>query len=210
MTPHIKWLSTAIICIAGIAGMAAALIARHPTPPPVELVTGTYVAPNRALPEFSLIDQRGRPFGSSNLKGHWTIMFFGYTHCPDFCPTTLATLAALDKRLRADAVAVRPEVVFMSVDAKRDTPAQLASYVPYFDPKFVGVTGVDQPAVEAVAAKLGVGIALTTHPDGSYSVDHSAELFVINPAGKLTAILTGPLSVATLEADWRRIVAATV
>lgn len=193
-----------------MAGVAASLLLRHPASPPVELVTGTYVAPNRAMAQFSLIDQHGKAFGSANLLGHWTIMFFGYTHCPDFCPTTLTVLAALEKRLRADGAAVRPEVVFMSVDAKRDTPAQLASYVPYFDPEFIGITGVDQPAVEAVAAKLGVGVLLTTQADGSYSVDHSAEIFVVNPQGKLTAILTGPLNVAALEADLRRIVAATV
>jgi protein SCO1/2 len=208
MTPQTRWASIAFVCIAGIAGVAASLTFRRPAPPPVELVTGTYVAPNRALPEFSLIDQRGQSFGSKNLLGHWTILFFGYTNCPDFCPTTLATLAALDKRLRADGAPVRPQVVFMSVDAKRDTPAQLAKYVPYFDPDFIGITGADQATVETVAARLGVGVFVTTKPDGTYTVDHSAEIFVLNPAGKLTAILTGPLTVAALEADLARIVAA--
>jgi protein SCO1/2 len=210
MTPQSKWLSMAFVCIAGIAGVAASLTFRHPSAPSVELATGTYVAPNRALPEFSLIDHHGRPFGSKNLLGHWTIMFFGYTNCPDFCPTTLATLAALEKRLRADGAAVRPQVVFMSVDAKRDTPAQLAKYVPYFDPEFIGITAADQPAIEAAAAKLGVGVILTPKPDGTYTVDHSAEIFVVNPAGKLAAILTGPLTVAALESDFDRIVAAPV
>jgi len=209
MTPQNKWLSIAIVCIAGIVGVAASLLFRHPAAPPVELVTGTYVAPNRALPDFSLIDQHGQPFGSENLRGHWTIMFFGYTNCPDFCPTTLATLAALEKRLRADGAAVLPQVVFMSVDAKRDTPAQLAKYVPYFDPGFIGITGADQARVEEAAAKLGVGVVLTPKADGTYSVDHSAEIFVLSPAGKLTAILTGPLTVAALEADFQRIVAAS-
>jgi len=210
MTPQSKWLSIAFVCIAGIAGVATSLLYRHAAAPPVELVTGTYVAPNRALPDFSLIDQHGKPFGSKNLLGHWTILFFGYTNCPDFCPSTLATLAGLEKRLRADDAPVRPEVVFMSVDAKRDTPAQLAKYVPYFDPDFIGITGADQAATEAVAAKLGVGVVLTYKPDGTYSVDHSAEVFVLNPAGKLTAILTGPLTVAALEADFKRIVAQPV
>jgi protein SCO1/2 len=210
MTPQAKWSSIAFVCIAGFAGLAASLLFRHPAAPPVELVTGTYVAPNRALPDFSLIDQHGRSFGSKNLLGHWTILFFGYTNCPDFCPTTLATLAALEKRLRAEGAPLRPQVVFMSVDAKRDTPAQLARYVPYFDPEFIGITGADQPAVEAVAAKLGVGVVLTNSPDGTYTVDHSAEIFVLNPAGRLTAILTGPLTVAALEADFKRIVAAPV
>jgi protein SCO1/2 len=210
MTPRFKWFSIVFICIAGIAGVTSALFLRHPATPPVELLTGTYVSPNRRLADFSLIDQHGRPFGSVNLLGHWTILFFGYTHCPDFCPTTLSTLAALEQRLRAEAAPVRPQVVFMSVDAKRDTPEQLAKYVPYSDPEFIGITGIDQPAAEAAAAKLGVGVVLTTQADGTYTVDHSAEIFVLNPAGKLVAILTGPLTVPALEADFKRIVAAPV
>jgi protein SCO1/2 len=193
--------------MAGLAGVAAALIWRHAAPP-VELATGTYLSPQRALPDFSLIDQHGRTFGPANLRGSWSLMFFGYTNCPDFCPTTLTTLAALEKRLRSSAAPVRPKVVFMSVDAKRDTPEQLAKYVPYFDPEFIGITAADQPAIEAVAAKLGVGVIITPKPDGSYTVDHSGAIFVIDPDGKLTAILSGPFTVDSLQKDFLRIVAA--
>jgi protein SCO1/2 len=207
MTPQAKFLSIAFICLAGIAGAAAALIWRH-AEAPVELTTGTYLSPNRALPDFSLIDQQGRTFGPANLRGHWSMLFFGYTNCPDFCPTTLTTLAALEKRLRAAAAPVRPQVIFMSVDAKRDTPEQLAKYVPYFDPEFIGLTARDQPAIESVAAKLGVGVIITPKADGTYTVDHSGAIFVLNPEGKLAAILTGPFSVAALQADFGRIVAA--
>jgi protein SCO1 len=206
MSPQSKLLSIAFICIAGIAGLAAALIWRHPTAP-VELTTGTYLSPSRALPDFSLIDHHGRTFGPANLKGSWSMLFFGYTNCPDFCPTTLTTLAALEKRLRASAAPVRPQVIFMSVDAKRDTPEQLAKYVPYFDPEFIGVTAADQPTIETVAAKLGVGVILTPRADGTYAVDHSAAIFVLNPAGRLVAILTGPFTVDALAADFQRIVA---
>ncbi len=189
-----------------IAGIAAALIWRHPGSS-VELTTGTYLTPSRALPDFSLIDQRGQAFGPANFRGRWTLMFFGYANCPDFCPTTLTTLAALEKRLRA-ASAVRPQVVFMSVDAGRDTPEQLAKYVPYFDPEFIGVTAPDQPSIEAVAAKLGVAVVITPRADGTYTVDHSGSIFVLNPDGKLAAILTGPFTVDALATDFRRIVAA--
>jgi protein SCO1/2 len=207
MAPQKRLLSIAFICIAGIAGLAAAFIWRHPNPT-VELSTGTYLSPSRALPDFSLIDQRGQTFGSANLRGHWTMMFFGYTNCPDFCPTTMTTLALLEKRLRAAAAPVRPQVIFMSVDAKRDTPDQLAKYVPYFDPEFIGITAADQPQIEAVAAKLGVAVLITPQADGTYTVDHSASIFVLNPDGKLTAILTGPFTVDALAADFQHIVAA--
>jgi protein SCO1 len=196
----------AFISIAGILGVGAGLIWRH-TAPPVELSTGTYLSPRRALPEFSLIDHRGRPFGPQNLRGHWSLLFFGYTNCPDFCPATLTTLAAMEKRLRAGGAGVRPQVIFMSVDAKRDTPLKLAQYVPYFDPEFIGITAADQPAAEAVARKLGVAVIIEPKPDGSYTVDHSGAIFVIDPAGKLAAILGGPFTVDALQADFERIVA---
>jgi protein SCO1 len=207
MAPHTKSLSFALICIAGILGVGAALLWRH-SGAPLELATGTYLSPRRELPDFSLIDQRGQPFGLANLRGHWSMMFFGYTNCPDFCPTTLTTLAAMEKRLRASGAAVRPQVIFMSVDAKRDTPQQLAKYVPYFDPQFLGVTAADQATIESVARKLGVGVIITPKAGGSYTVDHSGAIFVLDPAGKLAAILTGPFTVDALQADLKRIVNA--
>ena len=193
--------------MAGIGGAAAALRWRHAAAP-VELTTGTYLTPSRALPDFSLIDHRGQAFGPANLRGHWTLMFFGYTNCPDFCPATLTTLAALEKRLRDTAAPVRPQVVFMSVDAKYDTPAQLAKYVPYFDPGFIGITAADQPYIEAVARQLGVAVVITPKAGGGYTVDHSASLFVVDPDGKLAAILSSPFTVDALRSDFQRIVAA--
>jgi protein SCO1/2 len=187
-------------------GFGAALIWRHGSPP-VELATGTYLSSRTALPDFSLIDHRGQPFGPANLRDHWSLMFFGYTNCPDFCPATLTTLAALEKRLRADRAAVRPQVIFVSVDARRDTPAQLAKYVPYFDPEFIGVTAADQPAIEAVARKFKVPVLIEPKSDGSYTVDHSGAIFVLDPHGQLAAVLTGPFTVDALRADWQRIVA---
>ena len=191
----------------GIAGIAASALWRHHAPP-VDLTTGTYFAPGRRLPDFSLIDQQGRVFGSANLRGRWSLLFFGYTNCPDFCPTTLATLAAMQKRLRAAKASVLPQVVFVSVDAKRDTPAQMAKYVPYFDPEFIGLTAADQPAIEAVAKQFGVSVMIQPASDGTYTVDHSGAIFVLDPDGRLSAILSGPFSVDALQGDFRRIVAA--
>jgi protein SCO1/2 len=188
------------------AGAAAALLWRHQQTLP-QLSTGTLLVPSRAFADFSLIDTQGRQFASANLRGHWTIMFFGYTNCPDVCPATLSTLAALEKRLRAEKGTVLPQVVFVSVDARRDTPAQLAKYVPYFDSSFIGLTAADQPSIEAVARDLGVTVIITPTQDGNYSVDHSGELFVLDPAGRLAALLSGPFSVKALADDWRLITA---
>jgi protein SCO1/2 len=192
------------ICIAAASGFAAALIWPH-RQTALELATGTALTPRQALPDFSLTDSHGRSFGSANLRGHWSLMFFGYTNCPDFCPTTLATLAALQKQLRADN-ATLPQVIFVSVDAKRDTPAQLAKYVPYFDPDFIGITALDQPSIEAVAKQWGVPVMVQPAKDGNYTVDHSGAIFVLDPAGRLAAVLSGPFTVSALQSDFRRIV----
>lgn len=172
------------------------------------LETGTLLVPVRPLADFSLIDNHGREFGPAELRGAWSLMFFGYTNCPDYCPSTLTTLAALEKQLRAAKTPAPPRVIFISVDAKRDTPAQLDKYVPYFDPEFIGLTAPDQRQIEAIARKWNVAVAVQPAADGNYTVDHSGAIFVINPEGKLAAILTGPFTSEALGKDYRRIVAA--
>ena len=207
MAVESKFLSVALFCIVGIAGIGASLLWHHRAAP-VELSTGTLLTAGRALPDFSLIDQKGRTFAAADLRGHWSLLFFGYTNCPDFCPTTLTTLAAMEKNLRSAKAAVIPQVIFVSVDAKRDTPAQLAKYVPYFDPSFIGLTAADQPGIEAVAKQLGVAVLIRPVADGNYTVDHSGAIFVLSPDGRIAAILTGPFSAAALQSDFLRIVAA--
>jgi protein SCO1/2 len=199
-----KLLSLVFVCVLVAGGFVAAII--WSPKPPLGLASGTILAPARPLTDFSLIDNQGRSFGAANLRGHWSLMFFGYTDCPDYCPTTLTTLAALEKRLRAAKTVAPPQVLFVSVDAKRDTPAQLSRFVPNFDPEFIGLTAASQPAIEALAKKWGVAVNIQYAANGNYIVDHSTEIFVIDPAGNLAAILTGPFTLDALESDFRRIV----
>ena len=210
MTLRSKLLSLVFVCVLAAGGFAAAII-WSPKPPPalalaLALASGTILAPARPLADFSLIDNQGRSFGAANLRGHWSLMFFGYTDCPDYCPTTLTMLAALEKQLRAAKTVAPPQVIFVSVDAKRDTPAQLNQFVPNFDPEFIGLTAASQPAIEALAKKWGVAVNIQYAANGNYIVDHSTEIFVIDPAGNLAAILTGPFTVDALQSDFRRIV----
>jgi len=207
MTVRSKLLSLGYLFIlAAAAGVAAAII--WWPKPPVVLASGTILAPARALADFSLIDNQGRSFGAQNLRGHWSLMFFGYTNCPDYCPATLTTLAALEKRLRTAKNVTPPQVIFVSVDAKRDTPARLNQFVPNFDPEFIGLTAASQPAIESLAKKWGVAVNIQYAADGNYIVDHSALIFVIDPSGDLAAILTGPFTLDALQSDFRRIVTA--
>jgi len=206
MTSQSKFWSFGLI-LAVVAGFAASLLWHRPAPA-VDLATGTLIAPARSIADFSLLDQQGRPFTSAGLRGHWSLLFFGYTNCPDFCPTTLTTLAAFENRLRATHASVVPQVIFVSVDAKRDTPAQLARYVPFFDPHFIGLTAADQPSIEALATQWGVAAVIQPTTDGNYTVDHSGAIFVLNPAGRLAAILTGPFTVNALQEDFAHIVQA--
>jgi protein SCO1/2 len=206
MTDRSKLLAFLLLCVA-VAGGLLAVRFLSPKPPAV-LASGTLLAPARPLADFSLIDNQGRPFGPANLRGHWSLMFFGYTQCPDFCPATLTTLAAVEKRLRTAKAVEPPQVVFVSVDAKRDTPALLNRYVPNFDPEFIGLTAADQAGIEAIAKRWGIAVAIQSAANGDYIVDHSEAIFVIDPDGKLAAVLTGPFTVDAVQSDFRRIVSA--
>jgi protein SCO1/2 len=202
------WLPGVIICLLGAAGFAAALLWHHQWRPLPQLAGGDFITPRRELPAFSLIDHHGRPFTRADLQGHWSMLYFGYTHCPDLCPATLSALAAMEKRLASVDAPLRPHVIFVSADVARDTPAQLATYVPYFEPSFLGVTAHTQADVETFAAELGIAVAINHQPDGTYTVDHSSAILVVDPLGRMAAVLTGPFTAAALQSDYLAIVRA--
>lgn len=197
--------SVAIVAISVLAGaISAYLFTRNPAPP--VLAQATLLDAPRALPAMNLLDQAGRPFGVDRLRGRWTLLFFGFTNCPDVCPTTLATLAAVRATLADLPPAQRPEVVLLSVDPARDTPAALGRYVTHFDPSFTGVTG-EAAAIEALTRTLGVAVMIgAPAPDGSYTVDHTAAIFLLDPDAAWVAVFGTPHSAPTIAGDYRRIV----
>lgn len=141
---------------------------------------------------FQLVDTSGRTVGQELLKGKWSVMFFGFTHCPDVCPTTLDLLAQVHTVLKkTPPYGTQGQVVFVSVDPERDTPAQLAQYVHYFHKDFIGVTGADSD-LKPLTQALGVLFMKVAQGGPDYTVDHSAGIFFIDPAGRLVSVLTPP------------------
>jgi protein SCO1/2 len=199
----------AAIVLAGIiAGAAAARFLWRGEGAAPALEQAVLFSETRPLPDIELVDQAGRPFGAAQLRGRWTFLFFGFVNCPDICPTTLATLAAARKSLADLPPAGQPAVALVSVDPGRDTPEVLARYVAHFDPSFSGVTGSAE-AIDALAAALGVAVMIgPPAEDGSYSVDHSAAIFLVNPEGRVAALFSAPHEAAMIARDFRQIVAA--
>jgi protein SCO1/2 len=136
---------------------------------------------------FHLVDQNGKPVSDADLKGKWQLVFFGYTHCPDTCPTALNEISlALDQLgTKRDEV----EVVFITVDPERDTPDVLKSYVQSFDASIIALTGSPE-AVAQAAKDYRVYYAKHSRPDGGYDMDHSAVIYIMDPQGRFTATFT--------------------
>lgn len=172
---------------------------------PTELVAATRLDDARPLPAFALRRQGGT-LANADLRGHWTLLDFGYTFCPDICPTTLATLKDMKSRLAADGGAP-PQVIFVSVDPARDTPERLAEYVRFFDPAFIGATG-DDAALAPLVKHLGVYYHRQDAKDKrTYSVDHSAIIYLIDPQVRLKAIFAWPQTAGAMADDFRRLTA---
>ena len=184
-------------------GAVLSFVTSRPEAPEID---GLLWPQSKALQAFALEDQNGRAFGLDRLRGHWTLLFFGYTNCPDICPVTLAVLEnTLTLMRKAHADAELPQVVFVSVDPKRDTPEHLGAYVSHFDPSFVGVTGSDAN-LAAFAGQLGALYVLgDADAEGQYSVDHTAALFLIDPRGHLVALFQAPHAAGVLARDIPRI-----
>ena len=151
---------------------------------------------------FSLIDQNGKPFTDADLKGKWQLVFFGYTHCPDVCPTALNDLSlALDQL--ADKKG-QVGIVYISVDPERDTPDVLKSYVESFGGPIVALTGTPDQVKQA-AQDYKVYYAKHPRADGGYDMDHSALIYVMDPQGRFTATFTPDDSEETIVTRLRKL-----
>ena len=175
--------------------------------PAGEIPSVTEVRDEAPLPTFSLRGPKG-PFTNNDLTGRWSFMFFGYTQCPDICPTAL-TLMKDVKSMLAVKAAVPPaptfQVVFVSVDPRRDTDQLLGEYMAAFDSPFIGVSG-DDAALSPLTKNLGV---YYQRNDGAnlqrYTVDHSAAIYLVNPQGRLAAVFSPPQEAAKVAGNFLRL-----
>lgn len=159
----------------------------------------------RTLPDFSLRQSDGTQLVSGELKGHWTLVFLGFTYCPDICPTTLAELAQAQNQWKSLPDSVRPRVLFVSVDPERDTPLRIGEYAHAFHADTLAATA-DVPALEDFAKSLMFvfqkmpGKTFTRNPQ-DYSMDHSANIAVLDPQGRMAGFIKPPFQPAVIAGD---------
>lgn len=167
-------------------------------------IRATVLQGSKPLAAFTLTDQRGQPFTESSLRGRWSFLFFGYTYCPDVCPMTLLTFSRMAGMLPS--VAAPYQVVFVSIDPERDTPARLADYVSYFNPAFLGVTGSDAELTN-LTRQLGIlYFKAESKEDGAgYLMDHSASVILVDPEGRFHALFSAPHDPREIAEDFAKI-----
>ena len=154
------------------------------------------------LSEFELTDQFGNPFTEENLSGYWSILFLGYTNCPDICPLTMAELKQFYQRLDDPEIKDDLRIVLVSVDAERDTPETMANYVNSFNREFIGLSG-DYDSISKLASQVFVAHSVAgkmpdhsehaDDADAGYLIEHSSHLTIFNEAGQLQAIVRQPV-----------------
>jgi len=158
----------------------------------------------RQMPTFEVINHLGERVNKDDLLGDWSLMFFGFTHCPDICPNTLNALTQIQNELGKQ----QPKLILVSVDPMRDTPELLNTYINSFTQNIKAYTG-ELFQIQALTKALGVAYAYNAMPDGSYTVDHSAVIFIINSAGEYvgtyTKLLNTQEDINNLVSDFKKL-----
>jgi protein SCO1/2 len=158
----------------------------------------------RALEDVRFVDETGREMRFEDLEGSFTLLFFGFTNCPDVCPLTLSLLAQVRADVASRAPRFAPRVLFVSVDPNRDTPQRIDAYLNGFDPEFRGVTAPDAE-LKPLLAQLGVAVEKHEHGGDNYNVVHNSAIYVLDENAAWVAVSTGPHDPKVLADDYLRI-----
>lgn len=197
-SPSRPALSIRYVIVAALAAVAGFLLANltwtEDRPHIINHEAASQFSHPRPMPAFDLIDMHGRAFTRSELGGAWTFVFFGYTFCPDICPTTLANFDFIAQTLRTANPAAEADTrfLFVSVDPDRDTPDRLQAYVTYFNPNFLAATGAVEQLDRFSRAAGAVYVKIPGDDPNNYLVDHSSGVFLFDPQARLSAVFTPP------------------
>ena len=167
-------------------------LAGMPQQPPAQ-IAGLLWPPPQQLEQFEFADHRSSPFGIERLQNKWSLVFFGYTHCPDICPITLSVLDQVDELVSADAdMHADLQVLFVTVDPRRDSPGQLDSYVSYFNERFIGLSA-DHQELARLTRQLGISYQLSGDLySNDYLVEHSSAVLLLDPQRRLVGVFSAP------------------
>lgn len=202
MTRIHKTVLILVAVIALVLGLTVSKVLDAPQPDAraALLDAGIVLLPqSRALPALNLLDEQGAAQALDRLTGRWTLLFFGYTFCPDICPTTLAELRQLRARLPAELLE-RYRVVMVSVDPQRDTPEQLRQYLGFYNAGYSGLTG-ELADIQKLATAVSIPFIPGDTSKERYTVDHSGNLAIIGPDGRQRGFIRAPLNVDRLAAQ---------
>ncbi len=197
-----------VVAVLGTAWIAREFLKSPEMPGQVRANTqATLLHEPLSIPEFKLVDQYGNSFTRDNLKEQWSFLFFGYTGCPDVCPTTISVLMQVEKQLKEYTDLVKPRYIFVSVDPDRDKPENLADYMTYFHQDFLGVTGPEDQ-LKIMTKPLGIFYEKnSSNNEGDYSINHTTAILLVDPQARVRSLTSPPHNANTIAKDYRYVLA---
>ncbi len=206
MTQTSKNNNLVLIAVAIISIAVGVLVSQKfiKTPAPIpENLSATLLDKAKPLHNFELTNHDNQPFNLKSLKDNWSFLFFGYTHCPDVCPLAMQVMRKVwDAPELKTALTSNMQMIFVSVDPNRDTPALLKSYAQYYNPAFIGVTG-KASEINNLTRQIGIMYSLDApNEKGDYNVSHSGQIILIDPQGNMRAVFSPPLNPQSITRDF--------
>ncbi len=194
--PLIRVLVVGLVLLVAVSVMTVGFLGKEVAKPE----DATLLPEPRPLPDFTLTSTSGEPFGPEAFRGRYSLVFFGFTNCPDVCPLTLQILADVRAELKERSLAP-PEVVFVSVDPDRDDQERITRYLGYFDATMTGLGGSSRK-LKPLLEFFGVGVHVMSSNDQDYTVTHSSAVFMVNPAAEYVAVFSSPENAAQVVRDF--------